>query len=136
MLTESDGSIILTFTIRSTGTVGITIRTPIHLGIHPIGQWAGDTAVGTHPITVGGGAIRLTTATGTGLIIPIMDTVIPIIRGMVTVDITEISGIMIMPTAITEKEDRPGLMFYMAKMLPEEIQAVWLPVLMEEIKVV
>lgn len=131
----SDGSIIHIFTIRSIGTAGITIRFIIHPGIHLIGRWAGVTAVGIHLITVGGGAILLTTVTGTGLIIPIMDTVIPIIRGMVMVDITETLDTM--PIPIMVKGDLLQPMLCMVKMLPEEIPLpVLFPAVMEEIKAV
>ena len=136
MLTVSDGSIIRIFTIRSTGIAGITIRTPIHPGIHPIGRWAGDTVVGIHLITVGDGVIRPITVTGITLIILIMDTVIPIIRGMVMADIMVVTMEILdtTPILITEKGDRPGRMLYMAKMQPEGIQEVWLPEVMDEIK--
>ena len=136
MLTESDGSIIHTFTIRSIGTAGITIHFTILRGIRPTGRWAGDTAVGIHLITVGDGVIRLITVTGITLIILIMDTVILIIRGMVMADIM-VATMEILdttPILITEKGDRPGRMLYMAKMQPEEILAVWLPEVMDEIK--
>lgn len=129
MHTASAGSIVLTFTIRITGTVGTTtpifmIPTTIHQCIILPGRIPGTgvgAAVGILLIAmVGDTVIRPITVTGTG---PITDGVITLITAdIIPVSTTGITAHSIMTLKITgmEKEDQPEQMC--GVILPKERQ--------------
>lgn len=117
---EFAGSTVRIFTIRFTGTAGITthfitIRFIIPHGIHPTTVGDGVTA-GIHPIIAWDGAIRPITATGTVHTILLMAGAILITPGTDQ----EEDGMPIQIITVTDREGQPEQMYCAATTVAAE----------------